>query len=375
MEIIVSVIAGVILGSAIIYFFLVKSDKGREKEMMNSVDQRINESFSKAVQDLIELANDKLGSEKKEIKTDLEGKRAEIERLVRVIKEDLQASKDELNKAEKERIGSFEKLVGQLEDYKIVTDKLAVSTENLKKVLSNNQLRGQFGEQVAENLLKMSGFVSGVDYFYNKSQETRETRPDFTVLLPDGTKINVDAKFPYAQLQKMAESDDEEVKKKCMKLFEQDVKAKIKQVTTRDYINPEENTVDFVILFIPNEMIFSYIYDKMNDIWTEAMKKKVIMCGPFSFTAVLRMVKQAYENFKFQSNIQKTINNIKNFQNEFEKFSDSFLKFGVRIDSLQKQYNTVSTTRFNQLNRAMDRVGLESSTEESKKIEDKESEE
>ncbi|HEQ65405.1 MAG TPA: DNA recombination protein RmuC, partial [bacterium] len=254
-------------------------------------------------------------------------------------------------------------------------DKLAVSTENLKKVLSNNQLRGQFGEQVAENLLKMSGFVSGVDYFYNKSQETRETRPDFTVLLPDGTKINIDAKFPYAQFQKMAESDDEEVKKKCKKLFEQDVKAKIKQVTTRDYINPEENTVDFVIIFIPNEMIFSYIYDKMNDIWTEAMKKKVIMCGPFSFTAVLRMVKQAYENFKFQSNIQKTINNIKNFQNEFEKFSDSFLKFGVRIDSLQKQYNTVSTTRFNQLNRAMDRVGLESSTEESKKIEDKESEE
>ncbi|HRZ58334.1 MAG TPA: DNA recombination protein RmuC, partial [Candidatus Paceibacterota bacterium] len=49
-------------------------------------------------------------------------------------------------------------------------------------------------EKVAEDLLKMSGFVRGIQYDYNKAQGENDTRPDFTIKLPDGTKINIDAK-------------------------------------------------------------------------------------------------------------------------------------------------------------------------------------
>src|SRR5690606_28364329 len=118
------------------------------------------------------------------------------------------------------------------EEYKQVTDQLSVSTESLKKTLSNNQLRGQFGEQVADELLKMAGFVRGVDYEFNKEQKGSETRPDFCVFLPDGTRINVDSKFPYANLQKGIETEDLDQRKEFLRAFERDVKEKIKQVTT-----------------------------------------------------------------------------------------------------------------------------------------------
>ena len=177
--------------------------------------------------------------------------------------------------------------------------------------------------------------------------------------LPDRTKINVDAKFPYSSLQKMIETEDLDEKKRHMRQFESDVKEKIKQVTTRDYINPEDKTVDFVILFIPNEMIFSFIYDKMPDAWQDAMSKKVVLAGPFSFTAILRMIKQAYENFRVQENIFKIVGHVQAVEKEFDKFSEEFDKVGTRIDQLQKQYTTVSTTRVNQLKRRMDLVKLE----------------
>src|SRR5690606_13355165 len=125
--------------------------------------------------------------------------------------------------------------------------------------------------------------------------------------------------------------------------------AKIKQVTTRDYINPEDKTVDFVLLFIPNEMIFSYIYDKLNDVWRDAMEKKVVFVGPFSFTALLRMIKQSYDNFRVQGNIQNIIGHVRGLEKEFEKFTLEFEKFGDRIDSLSKQYDQVSRTRVNQM--------------------------
>ncbi len=357
----------------VLIFFNIRSTKqikDLNSSLESSLDSKIKEVMPEVLKNaneqLITMADQKLGSEKKEIKTDLEGKRKEIERMVKMIQDDLKESKKHLDETDKDRIGSFRELKNKLEEYSTVTSQLSTTTENLKNLLSNNQLRGQFGEQVADELLQMSGFVKGVDYEFNKEQAESETRPDFCVFLPDKTRINVDAKFPYANLQKAMEQKDKDEKEVYRKKFEKDVKEKIKQVTNRDYINPEDNTVDFVILFIPNEMIFSYIYEHLNDIWKDGMRKKVILAGPFSFTALLRMIRQSYENFTYQKNLRQVIGHVQSFEKEFVKFNEEFVKIGERIRSLDKQYNTVSNTRMNQLVRRVDQVKLDSNEEENK---------
>jgi DNA anti-recombination protein RmuC len=94
----------------------------------------------------------------------------------------------------------------------------------------------------------------------------------------------------------------------------------------------------------------------MPEISQEAMENKVILAGPFSFTAILRMIRQSYENFRVQKNIYTIINHVKAFEKEFDNFSGEFYKIGDRISSLQKQYDVVSSTRFNQLVRKIDKV-------------------
>ncbi|NLE31185.1 DNA recombination protein RmuC [Candidatus Dojkabacteria bacterium] len=360
MELAIGLLGGLLLGIGIFYLFF-KGNRKQNDEITDTISAKLNEIMptilDQANESLVRMADQKLGAESSKSRLDLENKREEIERLVKVIQEDLKESKKELEVSDKERINSFSALKNSLDEYKKITEQLSVSTENLKKVLSNNQLRGQFGEQVADDLLKMAGFVVGENYTRQESENG--ARPDFTVYLPDRTKINIDAKFPYSALQRMTETDDTDAKKRYMKEFESDIKEKIKQVTTREYISPEDRTVDFVILFIPNEMIFSFIYDKMPQIWEDAMAKKVVLAGPFSFTAILRMVKQAYENFRVQENIFKIVGHVQSVEKEFDKFSDEFDKVGVKIDQLQKQYSDVSTTRVNQMKRKMDLVRLE----------------
>ncbi len=353
--VIIALVGGVLLGVGISFLFKRGSKKATE-EMEDSISNRLNELLpdvlSKANEDLVRMANEKLSSETKQNRVDLENKREEITRIVKEMEKYMKG-------AEKERIDTYSALKTSVDESRKITEQLSVSTEGLKKVLSDNQVRGQFGEQVAEDLLKMAGFVKGVDYEFNKQQDGTKTRPDFSVFLPDGTRINVDSKFPYANLQKMSETDDKGMKLAYMKDFEKDVREKIKQVTSRDYISPEDNTVDFVILFIPNEMIFSYIYDKMPEICQEAVEKRVVLAGPFSFTAMLRMIRQSYENFRVQKNIHNIIGHVKEFEKEFGVFSEAFYKIGDRLDSLHKQYTDVSTTRFRQLERKMDKVKLE----------------
>ncbi len=371
MDLLFALIGGLILGIGIFYFFFKGTGKQKE-EISETITQKLNEimpgALKEANETLINMANEKLGAESNKTRVDLENKRAEIERLVKVIQDDLKESKKDLEVTEKDRINSFSALKNSLDEYKKITEQLSVSTENLKKVLSNNQLRGQFGEQVADDLLKMAGFVVGETYTRQESENG--SRPDFTVYLPDRTKINVDAKFPYSSLQRMTETDDTDAKNRYMRQFETDIKEKVKQVTSREYISPEDKTVDFVILFIPNEMIFSFIYDKMPSIWQDAMSKKVVLAGPFSFTAILRMVKQAYENFRVQENIFKIVGHVQAVEKEFDKFSEEFDKVGIRIDQLHKQYTDVSTTRVNQMKRKMDLVKLEGGSKSNNQIPD-----
>jgi len=106
-------------------------------------------------------------------------------------------------------------------------------------------------------------------------------------------------------------------------------------------------------------MIFSFIYESFPDVWQDALNRKVVMTGPFSFTAILRMVKQAYENFRFQKNVQGIITQIKLFDIEFEKYNEEFGKIGDRIESLHKQYDEVSSARTKKLQKVVDKIKLE----------------
>lgn len=337
MELLLGVLLGIIFTiaaiSAAIFFF-------KDKVLLFFPDL-----LSKVNEQLITMADQKLGA-----------KKDEIEHLVNEVK-------DEVSKSNKDRISSFSTLTQALKDQKETTDELSKNTDRLGKVLSNNQLRGQWGEQIAEELLRMAGFVNETDYIKNKSQEQSKTRPDFTILLPEGLKINVDAKFAYNNLMEWQKAEDAETKNSYMKLFRQDVKDKIKQITSRDYINPADNTVDFAILFVPNEMIFSFIYEQMNDVWVEGLKQKVIFAGPLNFTAIIRLIRQAHSNFKYQKNIHKIIRLINEFFDEFSKYNIEFEKIGERITSLSDQYQRVDITRTKKLVGTVEKIKSEESDE------------
>ncbi len=333
---------------------------------MKLVEERNKEILREERERFLELNDEKM----KRNEQYLDGKKDLIKELVEKIESGLKDSQKKIENTEKERIGEFSKLKTILEEHKNITGELKNSTDNLKKILSNNQQRGKYGEEVAENILRMLGFVKDLDYVVNLKQDTNANRPDITIKLPDKTKINIDVKFPYSALQKFQEVEDKLEKEKYLNQFKADVKQKIKQVTSRDYINAEEKTLDFVIMFVPNESIFSFICDKLSDISSDALEKKVIITGPFSFAAIARMIKQSYNNFRIQEDLHRVVNLIGKFKQEFGKYSEEFDKLGSRIKSASDQFDSLSSTRTRQLTKVVDQIA----SEDIKMIESKEQE-
>lgn len=255
----------------------------------------------------------------------------------------------------------------QLETTAKITEGLQTSTEGLRNLLANNRLRGEWGEQVAEDLLLAAGFVEKVNYL--KQTTTIEGRPDFTILLPDGYRLNVDAKFPFDDLITYQEAKTPAEKKRALASFNASIRTKIKGITSKDYIDPENQTLDFVMMFIPNEMIFSFVYEMLPDINQYASERKVVLAGPFGFTAVLRMVMQAHKNFHHEKSLMQILGLISKFQEEYEKFGESMERLGRQLDTAQKTFMEVEGTRSRQLTRVVEQISTRShnSLDETKK--------
>jgi DNA recombination protein RmuC len=235
-----------------------------------------------------------------------------------------------------------------------ITEGLQVSTDSLRSLLSNNRLRGEWGEQVAEDLLLAAGFVEKVNFL--KQSTTLEGRPDFTVLLPDGAKLNIDAKFPFDDLIEYEAAANEAARKVALAKFSSSIKTKVKGITSKDYINHQDQTLDFVVMFIPNEMIFSFIYEKLPEINEYCNQRKVVLAGPFGFTAVLRLVMQAHKNFGYEKHLQEIFGLVSKFQDEYAKFGDSMGRLGNQLATAQKTFHEVEGTRSRQLTKVVDQI-------------------
>jgi len=291
--------------------------------------------------------------ERQVIQVDLANKQRSIEQLVETIQKDLGERQAEIRGLEQDRVKKFAELTATLESHRQLTHQLQVTTQQLATVLSNNQTRGGWGERILEDLLKANGLIEGIHYLKQQSQ-TEGLRPDFTLLLPNNRTVPIDVKFPYSEIQKMATAETKAAKDQHIKQFIADVRTKIRKVA--QYIQPQEDTLDYAIIFVPNEMIFSFINQHFPDVVDEAISHRVMIVSPFTFLIVARTILESYRNFMIEDKLRDIVGVIGDFRQEWVKFSDEFKKFGRSIDTLRTGYETLTTTRANQMERKLAKI-------------------
>lgn len=181
-------------------------------------------------------------------------------------------------------------------------------------------------------------------------------KPDFTFFLPRDLKLNMDVKFPYDNYVKFLESESDSDRETYRRNFLRDVKDKIKDLANRDYINPEQNTVDYVLLFIPNESIYAFIFKQDDSIIDEGLKKHVIMCSPITLFAVLVVIRQAVENFALEKASNEILSLFGRIKKQWDMFMKSHDRLGKRIQDALEEYQFLKSTRRNELEKPLNKI-------------------
>lgn len=314
----------------------------------------INKIFGMTANQVAQQSKQILASEREAISVNLENKQKTIEKLVKQLQDDIKTRQEEIRLIEKDRAHKFSEVSTAIDEHRKLTEKLETSTQQLAKVLSNNQTRGAWGERIIEDLLQANGLVEGVHYQRQTTLDGTSLKPDITLLLPNKRYVPVDVKFPYSEIQKMSVADTTKARQEHLKQFGSDLKTKIKKVA--EYINPEADTLDYAIMFVPNEMVFSFINQKFPDLVDDALRQRVIIVSPFTFVIVARTVLESYRNFMMEDKLREVIKYVDSFVKEWSMFKDEFEKFGRSIDTLSKGYEKITSTRTNQMDRRITKI-------------------
>lgn len=337
------------------YFALKKLlDKQNPVQEDEQLENMVHKVFGMTANKLVEQSKQALAGEKDVIKNDLTNKQAMLEKMIKELRQEMSEQQKEIRNIEKDQIDKISKVATAVQEHRDLTKELKTSTEQLAKVLSNNQTRGAWGERIIEDLLQANGLQEGIHYMRQAKQGESVLKPDITLLLPDQRNVPVDVKFPYQEVQKMSMTENQSEKQSHMQQFKRDLKVKIDKVAA--YIAPENDTLDYAIMFVPNEALFSFINQKFPDIIDEALAKKVIICSPFSFLIVARTVMESYRNFMVGKKIKEVLKQIDAFAGEWLRFDEDFSKFGRSIETLQKNYDNLTGTRKKQMEKRLAKI-------------------
>ena len=247
------------------------------------------------------------------------------------------------------------KLTGNLETSSRETQKLQESTSKLREILSSSQKRGQWGERMVEDILDFIGFMEDKNYIKQTQVESGE-KPDYTFLLPKEKKLNMDVKFPLASYERYINAELDEEREAQKKEFLKDVKKHIKDVAGREYVNPAEGTVDYVLLFIPNESIYGFINQEDTKLIDYALEKKVLLCSPLTLYAMLSLIYQATRNFAMEEKATEVMNLLNAFRLQWGKYVEVMDKMGRSLDTAKKDFDTLVTTRKKQLEKPLSQI-------------------
>lgn len=324
-----------------------------ERAIMKSL---VNEVFGEVTGRVTEQSRRVLAGEKEVISTDLKNKQQAIERIVEDLRRELTERQRDLHLSEQERNKQFSEISTRIKEHQEVTKELKENTTQLKNILSNNQMRGQWGEFILDGILRTAGLVEGTHYAKQLALGSESVKPDITLLLPNQRKVAVDVKFPYAAVQKMADATTPAEKIAAKKQFVVDVKEKVNQLVKRGYINSEQGTLDYAILFVPNEMLFSFINQTAPEVIDEAMEKRIMIVSPFTFLIVTRTIMESYRNFMMENHLRDIVRYIGEFVEEWGRFEGEFGKFDDALHKLRKSFDQITTTRYNRMNLRMSRI-------------------
>ena len=236
----------------------LKTEYVNHKRFMEEKLQYIEQSKNELALKFRDISNEILKNQSQQIN---ENQKNTLNSLLNPFKEQLQAFKEEVSKANSENIKNKSSFDEQFKNLINLNQSLSQDAQNLTNALrGSKKMQGDWGEIELNRILEVSGLQKNIDYYTQenfKNENNQNLRPDVIVRLPNNRSVIVDSKVSMNDYVSFVNAEDEITKASYLQKHIQCIKAHIDELSCKEYQKLlKEEALDYVVIFIPIESAF-----------------------------------------------------------------------------------------------------------------------
>ena len=204
-------------------------------------------------------------------------------------------------------------------------------------------VQGRWGEQTLRNVLEAAGLARKFDFeeqFSVDSEEGRR-RPDVKVRLPGGAVFVIDAKCSLNAFLEAQDAVDDAGREAAMTRHAQSIRAHIAGLSAKAYWDQfkAEGSPDFVAMFVPGDSFLAAALDRLPDLMTEAMDRRVLLVTPTTLFALCKAVAYGWRVEEQAKGAQQIADLGRELYKRIAVMGEHAQRLGKSLDDSVKRYN------------------------------------
>jgi DNA recombination protein RmuC len=295
------------------------------------------DALKQSAPEFLRLAEQSFGKFQETAKGDLAQRQEAIKGLVEPLKQQLETYQKNLQSNSAAQSSTLGEVKKQLELLSQQSTTLAQETQQFRLVLHSNQARGKWGEETLRRVVEAAGMSAHCDF--TEQTSSGENRPDLVVKLPGDRFIIVDAKVPDFDFFNALESAEPVKRAEALAAHAAKLKATIKSLADRDYPRQFPNALDYVVLFVPAESLFSAALEGDHDLIVWAAEKRILLATPASLIALLRSVSVSWQQHAQTENAQKIAEAAQELFMRVVTFTEHLEKIRGGLETANRAFN------------------------------------
>jgi DNA recombination protein RmuC len=300
------------------------------------------DALKQSAPEFLRLAEQTFGKLQESARGDLSQRHEAIKTLVEPLKQQLESYQKRLQQSETAQSSALGEVKKQLEMLSQHSQNLAQETLQFRMVLRSNQARGRWGEETLRRVVEAAGMSAHCDF--TEQAQSGDNRPDLIVRLPGERIIIVDAKVPDFDFLNALESADPVKRDTALAAHAARLKVAIKALAERDYSSQFSNALDYVVLFLPAESLFSAALEGDRDLIIWAAERKILLATPASLIALLRSVSVSWQQHAQTENAQQIADAAREFYSRVVKFMEHFEKIRSGLERANAAFNDAAAS-------------------------------